>query len=420
MAHRPPKTLTESRKLSQTTIIRVKKALGIPEEAQLGDILRARSRQHNLVLAVAMVAVLGVLTVAFFYLRSADEEQAEKILLEQTQALASLSTDLSRLREEADEKLTGQVRLWTEGKRGLESERDRLQRRVQQLEDVGKDSLEEFDEVRRQLEETKRVLSLYDPVNFEQEKLREVARVGETVVLLEREIVYREVKSRNILHVAEGSVGPNLEGKGEPFRREGTGSGFCVSSEGYIVTNAHVVNPPEGTDEITYRETRLTPEVNVFVVFTGSSRRRPAKVLITKEKGDIDLALLKIDPFEGMPFLPALDLKISRPEPGTEVFLYGFPLGKHALQVGETMIASTFKGILSRFVGSYLQVDAGVYPGNSGGPITDSRGRVIAIVTAVQKYPGGNTAARIGYALPISVLEEVWPPRDVKPDSEKL
>ena len=81
------------------------------------------------------------------------------------------------------------------------------------------------------------------------------------------------------------------------------------------------------------------------------------------------------------------------------------------LQDGDRVVASAFKGILSREVGEYLQIDASVHPGNSGGPVTDKHGHVVGIVSRVQNTPGGQLANSIGYVIPISHAELVWPPK---------
>lgn len=122
--------------------------------------------------------------------------------------------------------------------------------------------------------------------------------------------------------------------------------------------------------------------------------------------------MIKIEPFDGMPHLARFDVDEASPSPGSEVYLFGFPLGMHALQEGERVIASTFKGILSRVVDPYLQVDAGVHPGNSGGPVTDAAGRVVGVVTAGQRLPEGDLVFTIGYAIPIERVAKIWPPRD--------
>jgi len=74
------------------------------------------------------------------------------------------------------------------------------------------------------------------------------------------------------------------------------------------------------------------------------------------------------------------------------------------------VIASTFRGIVSRVVDGNLQVGAGVHPGNSGGPITDPTGRVIGVVFSEQATPDQAAVYFIGYGIPIERSEQLWPP----------
>ena len=106
-----------------------------------------------------------------------------------------------------------------------------------------------------------------------------------------------------------------------------------------------------------------------------------------------------------MPHLKDFHLRTRAPEPGGDLYLLGFPLGNFALQEGRTVIASTFRGILSRFVDGSLQVDAGVHPGNSGGPITDPLGHVIGVVSSLQATPEQTAVYTIGYGIPIADAE---------------
>ena len=66
---------------------------------------------------------------------------------------------------------------------------------------------------------------------------------------------------------------------------------------------------------------------------------------------------------------------------------------------------------------NYFQVDAAVHPGNSGGPVMDTRGRVLGIATRVQGTPAGDYTPTIGYITPIHTLARIWPPPEAA-DSE--
>ena len=71
-----------------------------------------------------------------------------------------------------------------------------------------------------------------------------------------------------------------------------------------------------------------------------------------------------------------------------------------------------FAGIVSRRVDAYIQVQAAVYPGNSGGPVVDEQGRVIGVVTGVQTTPTGQIAPDIGFVLLVADLAAIWSPKE--------
>lgn len=194
------------------------------------------------------------------------------------------------------------------------------------------------------------------------------------------------------------------------FTIDSTGSGFCVSPDGWILTNAHVVAAPDDhplLDQL--RDLPISIRQTFYAVFSGTDQRHPLRIERVAEPGT-DLALTHIAPFDGMPYLDGLHPERAIPTPGSDVFLFGFPLGNFALQEGQRVIASTFRGILSRQVDGVLQVDAGVHPGNSGGPITDSSGQVIGVVFSVQALPDQTAVFTIGYGVPIGDAEQLWPP----------
>ena len=111
-----------------------------------------------------------------------------------------------------------------------------------------------------------------------------------------------------------------------------------------------------------------------------SSTKHSAVLVDYIRTRDNDLALLKMEQaFDGVPTVGELSLETPEPSGGTEVFCIGFPLGRSVMQQGETVIASTFRGIVSRKVQSYLQVDAAIHPGASGGPVIDGAGKVIGV-----------------------------------------
>ena len=287
------------------------------------------------------------------------------------------------------------------------------------LERVERDLLSartEITKTRDDLTAARRRVDLFDPVNLAQARLSGVSDVRSSVVLIENAVKISNLTTDTTMHLefvgtgSDRTVRPNYDDKGEEFSLDSTGSGFCVHPDGWIITNAHVIASPNTS---LLRELSapkfIEQTVELNVVFSGTSTRYPATIHAIA-KGDVDLALIKIEPFEGMPTLEGFRTDANPPVPGSDIYLFGFPLGHLAVQEGETVIASTFRGILSRNVGGQMQVDAGVHPGNSGGPITDSAGRVVGVVVSVQAGPDKEAVYTIGYGIPIADAKTIWPP----------
>ncbi len=172
-----------------------------------------------------------------------------------------------------------------------------------------------------------------------------------------------------------------------PRRRVGSGSGFIISPDGYVMTNNHVI---QDFDKV---EVTLT---------NGDSFS--ARVVGTDPS--IDLALLKIDP-EGvqLPTLPLGDS--SKLRVGEWVIAIGNPYEfDHTVTVGvvsgkerRVPLPNTDDGVVS-----FIQTDAAINLGNSGGPLLDASGNVIGINTAIRRQ---NYAEGIGFALPINQVSAV-------------
>jgi serine protease Do len=175
-------------------------------------------------------------------------------------------------------------------------------------------------------------------------------------------------------------------------RRDGMsqGSGFFVSEDGYVVTNNHVVEDGDG-----------------IVVITDDGRELDAELIGTDDR--TDLALLKV---EGNDFT-YVKLAQDAPKVGQWVIAIGNPFG-----LGGTVTA----GIISadgRDIGAgpydnFLQIDAPVNRGNSGGPTFNTRGEVIGVNTAIFSPSGGNVG--IAFAIPAATVQEIV--NDLKEDGE--
>jgi serine protease Do len=168
----------------------------------------------------------------------------------------------------------------------------------------------------------------------------------------------------------------------KPHVTQAQGSGFIISSDGYIVTNNHVVD-----------------NATEVAVTLDDGKSVPATIVGTDKK--TDLALLKVK--QGGPY-PFVEFATTAPRVGEWVIAVGNPFG-----LGGTVTA----GIVSargRDIGAgpyddFLQIDAPVNRGNSGGPSFNSQGQVVGINTAIFSPSGGSVG--IGFAIPADTAQNV-------------
>ena len=172
------------------------------------------------------------------------------------------------------------------------------------------------------------------------------------------------------------------QGPSQPRRSSALGSGFVISEDGYIVTNNHVI---ESADEIT---------IEFF-----SGEELPAEVVGTDPNTDI--ALLKVESDEPLPFVPFGDSDTARV--GDWVMAMGNPLGQgFSVSAG---IVSARNRELSGTYDDYIQTDAAINRGNSGGPLFNMAGEVIGVNTAILSPNGGSIG--IGFSMASNVVTRV-------------
>jgi Do/DeqQ family serine protease len=165
--------------------------------------------------------------------------------------------------------------------------------------------------------------------------------------------------------------------------QSGLGSGVIISSDGFILTNNHVV---EGATEIE--------------VALNDSRKAPAKVIGTDP--ETDLAILKI----ALDRLPVITLGNSDGlQVGDQVLAIGNPFG-----VGQTVTSGIVSALGRNQLGintfeNFIQTDAAINPGNSGGALVDVDGNLMGINTAIYSRSGGSMG--IGFAIPVSTAKLV-------------
>jgi serine protease DegQ len=171
--------------------------------------------------------------------------------------------------------------------------------------------------------------------------------------------------------------------QGEPRRANSLGSGVIVSSEGYVLTNNHMI---EGADDIQ------------LVLADG----RRLRATVRGSDAESDLAVLKADGKD----LPAITFgKLDNVQVGDAVLALGNPFG-----LGNTVTHGIVSALGRNHLGinrfeDFIQTDAAVNPGNSGGALVDSAGNLIGINSVIASQSGGSQG--IGFAIPVSLARTV-------------
>jgi S1-C subfamily serine protease len=204
--------------------------------------------------------------------------------------------------------------------------------------------------------------------------------------------IYKDVSPGVVTIVSVFDQGGNsLLGGGA---QAGQGSGFVVSKEGEIVTNAHVVtNGGHLNGGGTPHEAK-----QVFVEF-GDHNRVPAQVV--GFDADSDVALIKVDP-DGLDLEPVDLSDRSGFAVGEPVAAIGSPFGEdQSLSIGVISATDrTVEGLTNFGIDNAIQTDASINPGNSGGPLLDAKGQVIGINEQIASNSGSNSG--VGFAIPVT------------------
>ena len=173
---------------------------------------------------------------------------------------------------------------------------------------------------------------------------------------------------------------------GEQAQRRGTslGSGFIIDGEGYIVTNNHVIAGAEDITVILRDDTQLKAKL------IGADSR-------------VDLAVLKVDP-PGKKPLPAAKFGDSdKTRVGDWVVAIGNPFGLgHSVTAG--IISARGRSLSNESLDDYLQTDAAINKGNSGGPLFNTDGEVIGVNTAI--YSPSGTNAGLAFSIPSNIVKQ--------------
>jgi len=182
---------------------------------------------------------------------------------------------------------------------------------------------------------------------------------------------------------------PRREHRRQPrereFRQRGLGSGVILQSDGYIVTNQHVI-----------------AEADLVQVQLSDGRSLEAEVV--GQDAYSDLAVLKVDAED----LPSVELGSSDDlRVGQWVLAFGSPLAEELMNTVTAGIISAVGRFSNVGTGiqEYIQTDAAINPGNSGGPLVDLRGRLVGINTLIYSRTGGYQG--IGFAIPVDTVQRI-------------
>ncbi|MBP7710613.1 MAG: Do family serine endopeptidase [Rickettsiales bacterium] len=161
------------------------------------------------------------------------------------------------------------------------------------------------------------------------------------------------------------------------------GSGFIVSKDGFVVTNNHVID-----------------EASEITAGLSSGEKFKAKIVSIDKKTDI--AVLKIDSDKELKFAKFGDSTKARI--GDSVIVVGNPFGL-GLSVSTGIVSAKGRNLNNGQIDEFIQTDAAINNGNSGGPMFNSRGEIIGISTSILSPSGGNVG--IGFAIPSSIAAQI-------------
>jgi serine protease Do len=180
-------------------------------------------------------------------------------------------------------------------------------------------------------------------------------------------------------------------------RGQAAGSGVIVDAEGWIVTNAHVV---EGARSVRVDLLQPSAAAEGGSILRPRSRRLAARVVGTDTETDVALIMVEE---RGLPALELGDSESLRQ--GQLVMAFGSPLGlENSASLG--VVSAVARQLQPDGPMIYVQTDASINPGNSGGPLVDAEGRMVGLNTLILSQSGGHEG--IGFAAPSNIVRSVY------------
>jgi len=211
--------------------------------------------------------------------------------------------------------------------------------------------------------------------------------------------------SPSVVQIMVTGYGPTEEsGRGQTAdvigKRQVVGSGVIVDPDGYIITNAHVVNGAQKIEVIVPPELAGDPPPGASQ--DAQPRSYQARIIgVTRE---IDLAVIKIE-VHGLPAVK-IPSTVKPTRQGEMVFAFGSPEGlRDTVTMGVVSSIARQPDPDSPLV--YIQTDTPINPGNSGGPLVDADGDLVGINTFILSTSGGNQG--LGFAIPTGVVASAYP-----------
>ncbi|WP_370169486.1 Do family serine endopeptidase [Sphingobium abikonense] len=217
------------------------------------------------------------------------------------------------------------------------------------------------------------------------------ASLADMVEKLQPAVVNISTKQRvQVQNPFAGTPFGQLFGQGQPQTRQAQslGSGFIISADGYIVTNNHVVSA--GAEGASVEQ----------ITVTMTNREEYTAKLVGRDAAT-DIAVLKIEPKKALPFVKFGDS--SKARVGDWVVAIGNPFALSGT-VTAGIISALHRGTGGTY-DKFIQTDASINQGNSGGPMFDMRGNVIGINSQILSPSGGNVG--IGFAIPSEQAEPI-------------
>lgn len=203
---------------------------------------------------------------------------------------------------------------------------------------------------------------------------------------------------------AVAATGPSVAAvrvtEGEAGRPVGSGSGFVFTPDGYLLTNSHVVRPPAARP---VRSGTAHCRPGYIVAFSDGEELRADSV---GDDPDTDLAILHVARVGSAPLDVATLGTSASVRPGEIAIAIGNPLGfEHTVTAGiVSACGRSMRAMTGRLIPDVIQTDAALNPGNSGGPLLNSRGQVIGVNTAIIRG-----AQSLAFAVAVDIAHWVIP-----------